>query len=106
MFVAKENSSLGPGSALGEKREKIRRGAKKKIRRAKRAERLSEEATAGHRSACFARRYFSHLTPFFSFFPLRSLQEATISWLQFHQEDASVVSPRLENSSTCTQGWK
>ena len=64
--------SLGPGSALVEK-EKKSAWADKKI-----GERSEQRGSLGrgnggpfhflsHHSARFARRYFSHLTPFFAF---------------------------------------
>ena len=65
--------SLGPGSALGEKRWKKLAWAKKKKKkwRAKSAERYSGKGkrAPGNRSARFARRYFFYLTPFFPFSP-------------------------------------
>ena len=69
-----------PGSALGEKGEKIGVGERKN-QRAKRAwevvwwgERVAFPPPQLHRWACFACRYFSCLTPFLAFFPpLRSL---------------------------------
>ena len=63
--------SLGPGSALGEKKWKKSAWAKKKNWRAKSAERYSGKGkrAPGNRSARFARRYFFYFTPFFAFFP-------------------------------------
>ena len=63
--------SLGPGSALGEKKWKKSAWAKKKNWRAKSAESYSGKGkrAPGNRSARFARRYFFYFTPFFAFFP-------------------------------------
>ena len=102
------NPSLGPGSALGEKGEKNRRGERNN-QRAKRAwegvwwgERVAFPPPQLHRWACFARRYFSCLTPFFALFPPplqtlvqgynnprwwdRELKEEEKPWIAFHQE--------------------
>ena len=57
------NSSLGLGSALGEKGKKSA-WAKKKI-----GKQSESRGSPGHRWAHFARQYFSYLTPFLAFFP-------------------------------------
>ena len=53
---------MGPGSALGEKGEKKSSWAKKKKKNIGRS-----DPRGSLRWARFARRYFSYLTPFFSF---------------------------------------
>ena len=68
--------SLGPGSALWEKGQKI--GAGPKIKSASEASRevvlggervVALSPSPGYRPARFARRYFSYLTPFLPFSP-------------------------------------
>ena len=67
--------SLGPGSASGGKRRKKLAWAKTKIgeQSEPRGSLLRGKGwlspSSGNRSARFARRYFSYLTPFFAFFP-------------------------------------
>ena len=108
------NPSLGPGSALGEKGEKIG-VAKETISERSEPERESGEGERVafpppqlHRWACFAHRYFSCLTPFFALSPPpptsppplqtlvqgynnprwwdRELKEEEKPWIAFHQE--------------------
>ena len=57
------NSSLGLGSALGEKGKKSA-WAKNKI-----GKQSESRGSPGHRWARFARQHFSYFTPFFAFFP-------------------------------------
>ena len=93
MFVVKENSRLGPTSALEEKGKKIDVGEKKNRRASEprgclgrgKASALPKAPLGSFRSPIFF--------PFDPAFPLFFFSTAE-------------PSPRLENSSTCTQGWK
>ena len=99
------NSSLGPGSALGEK-EKNQPWRKKKIEKKSRAVVWEGERVAtfppspGHRWARFARQHFSYLTPFFAFFPhcgAWSQASITVVTSELNNENVDVPDVMISN---------
>ena len=74
------NSSLGLGSALGEKGKKSA-WAKNKI-----GKQSESRGSPGHRWARFARQHFSYFTPFFAFFPTAECGPRLTEFSQTDQE--------------------